>query len=115
LKFGELLNSALVRPMCYLSGVTGLRDKVALITGASGGIGEAIAVEFARSGAVVVVSSRRGASEQRGGSRMMAVKRSRCAAMLPTKRVVPCRRSLGRWERADLDQQRRHRSGGKLS
>ena len=44
--------------MCYLLAVAGLRDKVVLVTGASGGIGEAIAVEFARAGAVVVVSSR---------------------------------------------------------
>lgn len=40
------------------SAVTGLLHKIVLVTGASGGIGEAIAGEFARSGAVVVVSSR---------------------------------------------------------
>jgi NAD(P)-dependent dehydrogenase (short-subunit alcohol dehydrogenase family) len=44
--------------MWYLLAVTGLRDKVVLVTGASGGIGEAIAGEFARGGAIVVVSSR---------------------------------------------------------
>ena len=53
--------------MCYLLGVTGLRDKVVLVTGASGGIGEAIAVEFARGGAVVVVSSRNEECGWRGG------------------------------------------------
>lgn len=44
--------------MWYLLAVMGLRDKVVLVTGASGGIGEAIAGEFARGGAIVVVSSR---------------------------------------------------------
>ena len=44
--------------MCYLLRVSGLRDKNVLITGASGGIGQSLAVEFARAGAVVVVSSR---------------------------------------------------------
>jgi NAD(P)-dependent dehydrogenase (short-subunit alcohol dehydrogenase family) len=44
--------------MCYLLGMTGLRGKIVLVTGASGGIGKAIALEFARHGAVVVVSSR---------------------------------------------------------
>jgi NAD(P)-dependent dehydrogenase (short-subunit alcohol dehydrogenase family) len=44
--------------MWYLLVVTGLRDKVVLVTDASGGIGEAIAGEFARGGAIVVVSSR---------------------------------------------------------
>jgi 3-hydroxybutyrate dehydrogenase len=44
--------------MCYLSGVTGLRDEVVLITGASGGIGQALAAEFARAGAMVVICSR---------------------------------------------------------
>ena len=47
------------RPIDVLSlGVMGLRDRIVLVTGASGGIGEAIAVEFARGGPVVVVSSR---------------------------------------------------------
>ena len=38
--------------------MTGLQGKIVLVTGASGGIGKAIALEFARDGAVVVVSSR---------------------------------------------------------
>ena len=45
-------------PVCYLSRVTGVRGKIVLVAGASGGIGEAIATEFARVGAFVVVSSR---------------------------------------------------------
>jgi NAD(P)-dependent dehydrogenase (short-subunit alcohol dehydrogenase family) len=56
----QALNCALTQLMCYLLGMTGLRDKVVLITGASGGIGQALAAEFARSGAVVVISSRNG-------------------------------------------------------
>jgi hypothetical protein len=34
----QLLNGALAQPMCYLLAVTGLRDKVVLVTGASGGL-----------------------------------------------------------------------------
>jgi 3-hydroxybutyrate dehydrogenase len=44
--------------MCYLLAVTWLRDKVVLVTGASGGIGQALAAEFAGAGAMVVVVSR---------------------------------------------------------
>jgi len=58
LKFGKSFNGALAQAMWYLLAVTGLRDKVVLVTGAGGGIGEAIAGEFARGGAIVVVSSR---------------------------------------------------------
>jgi 3-hydroxybutyrate dehydrogenase len=38
--------------------VTEIRDKVVLITGATGGIGQSLAAEFARAGAMVVISSR---------------------------------------------------------
>ena len=42
-----------------------LQDKVAVVTGSSGGIGLAIAIEFAREGAMVVVNSRdRGRAEE---------------------------------------------------
>jgi NAD(P)-dependent dehydrogenase (short-subunit alcohol dehydrogenase family) len=44
--------------MCYLLAVTWLRDKVVLVTGANGGIGQALATQFASAGAMVVVSSR---------------------------------------------------------
>jgi NADP-dependent 3-hydroxy acid dehydrogenase YdfG len=44
--------------MWYLLRVTEIRDKVVLITGATGGIGQSLAAEFAREGARVVVSSR---------------------------------------------------------
>lgn len=44
--------------MWYLLRVTGIRKKVVLITGAAGGIGQSLAAEFARGGAMVVVSSR---------------------------------------------------------
>jgi NAD(P)-dependent dehydrogenase (short-subunit alcohol dehydrogenase family) len=60
LEFRQSFNGALAHSMWYLWAVTGLRDKVVLVTGASGGIGEAIAGEFAGSGAVLVVSSRNG-------------------------------------------------------
>jgi NAD(P)-dependent dehydrogenase (short-subunit alcohol dehydrogenase family) len=44
--------------MCYLLAVTWLKDKVVLVTGASGGIGQALAAGFAHNEATVVVSSR---------------------------------------------------------
>jgi NAD(P)-dependent dehydrogenase (short-subunit alcohol dehydrogenase family) len=44
--------------MWYLLAVTWLRDKVVLVTGASGGLGQALAAEFAGAGAMVIVSSR---------------------------------------------------------
>jgi len=50
--------------MCYLLDVTGLRDKVVLVTGANGGIGRCLAAEFARAGAVVVIASRNEAKLQ---------------------------------------------------
>jgi NAD(P)-dependent dehydrogenase (short-subunit alcohol dehydrogenase family) len=44
--------------MCYLLAVTWLQNKVVLVTGASGGIGQALAAGFAHTGATVVVCSR---------------------------------------------------------
>lgn len=40
-----------------------LRDKIALITGASRGLGRALAVEFARQGASIVINSRRASAD----------------------------------------------------
>ena len=74
--------------MCYLLGVMGLRDRIVLVTGASGGIGEAIAVEFARGGAVVVVSSRNEEKLQALAQRLKndgGQALAHCAAMLPTE------------------------------
>ena len=58
-----------------------------LVTGASGGIGEAIALEFARGGAVVVVSSRNEEKLQALAQRLKvpAAKRWHCVAMLRTE------------------------------
>jgi 3-hydroxybutyrate dehydrogenase len=50
--------------MCYLLDVTELRDRVVLVTGASGGIGGSLAAEFARAGALVVIASRNQAKLQ---------------------------------------------------
>jgi NAD(P)-dependent dehydrogenase (short-subunit alcohol dehydrogenase family) len=44
--------------MCYLLGVTWLENKVVLVTGASGGLGQALAARFASAGAIVVVCAR---------------------------------------------------------
>src|SRR5438105_13474573 len=53
----------------------GLLDgKVAIITGAGGGLGEAYAKLFAREGAAVVVDERGGRAEGSGGDRSMAQK-----------------------------------------
>jgi NAD(P)-dependent dehydrogenase (short-subunit alcohol dehydrogenase family) len=54
----QAVNFAPPRWMCYLLAVTWLKDKVVLVTGASGGIGQALAAGFAHNEATVVVSSR---------------------------------------------------------
>ena len=104
-----LLNGALARPMCYLLGMNGLRGKIVLVTGASGGIGKAIALEFARDGAVVVVSSRNEEKLQAlaqqlngAGGQAVALRCRRCGQK--TSRCPWCHdRRAGR-NGADLDQ-----------
>jgi NAD(P)-dependent dehydrogenase (short-subunit alcohol dehydrogenase family) len=44
--------------MCYLSSVAEFKRRIALITGATGGIGQALAADFARAAATVVVAAR---------------------------------------------------------
>ena len=68
-------------PILYNDAVKPLEGKVVIITGASAGIGEASAREFARSGAIVVLAARREArlkalaeEIELGGGKALAVK-----------------------------------------
>src|SRR4051794_2253996 len=61
--------------------MTRLKDKVALITGASSGIGAAVAARFAAEGARVAVNYRSGSDKDRDAA-------SRAAAGFPTKSIA---------------------------
>ena len=63
-----------------------LKDKVALITGATGGIGEAIAHTFHKMGAKVVVTGRNEAKLKELGDEFITI-----AADVPTVSAIPKR------------------------
>lgn len=84
----------------------GLQGKVAIITGASQGIGEAIAVAFAQAGARVVVSSRKmesitavaGKIEKMGGEAIAI----QAHTGHPDEVQALVARTLEKWERVDI-------------
>jgi len=78
-----------------------LEDKVALVTGASSGIGRASAIELARRRAKVVVSARRGKMTEALAVGRRRAQPARCGdgtRPCGTRLVGPCpRRSGGGW------------------
>jgi acetoacetyl-CoA reductase len=89
------------------NGTTSLSGKVALITGASRGIGRAIAVEFANRGVAVAINYRAGAAEAEGTARQVRAAGADCmliqgdvARKSDAERIVQAVRE--RWHRLDI-------------
>ncbi len=83
------------------------KDKVAIVTGAGGGLGKAYALELAKRGAKVVVNDLGGARDGTGTSDAAAqVVEARCAGdQLPEDKQSP----------SCADDFRRHRNGAELA
>lgn len=83
-----------------------LQDRVALITGATSGIGEATALLFAQEGARVAITGRRAALGQAVAARIEAAGGEAIFVQADHTRLEDCRRSvdavLARWGRIDI-------------
>lgn len=83
-----------------------LRDRVAVVTGSSGGLGQAIATAFARQGAAVVVNSREAARAEEAAATLAAEGHRAHGVAADVRRPEDARRlaeeAVGRFGRLDV-------------